>query len=188
MFDVLENLQDYGLYMAITVSVLFIAFSGIFFGVTYYVMDITATSLMASDCVIENNLLMDNCQDLFSFAVYPFLALREVLVRVSFFFIFGLTIAMLMLGYRSGKSPAMMGIIVAFTAGLTYLAILLSNMYRTLIDNAVVRVMMTEFTVYNKIMLMFPWFTFFLGIFALALGIVNFQRTIVNNADDEQSY
>ena len=181
MFEQLDNLKKYGIFLAVLICIGFIACSGIFFGITYLVLDTTQTSFESMDCVIENNTLVGSCQDLWDMSLYPFLALKEVLIWLSFFFIFGLVIALLILGYYSGKSPVLMGMMVVFIGGITYLGIELSNIYGTMLENEVFRSMMVDFTVYNKIMLNFPWFCFFVGLFAVILSIVNFQRTIVNN-------
>jgi hypothetical protein len=151
-------------------------------------MDITQTNFESVDCVIENNTLVTSCQDLWDMALYPFLNLKEVLIWFSYFFIFGLVISLLILGYHSGKSPVLMGLMVAFIGGITYLGIELSNIYRTMLENDIFRVMMTEFTVYNKIMLNFPWFCFFVGVFSILLSIVNFQKTLVNEDKQELNY
>ena len=188
MLEALDNLENKGIYLAILTCVVFIAFSGIFFGITYFVLDVTNDALLTTDCVIENNVMVGSCQELFSLSIYPFLALKEILIWASFFFIFGLVIAMLILGYRSGSSPIMLGIMICFVGGLTYLGILLSNMYRTLLEQEIFRTMMLEFTVYNKIMVNFPWFIFFIGLFSVILGIVNFQKTSVNTPEGELNY
>jgi len=188
MIEALENFENKGVYVAIFISIFFIFISGLFFGLVYFVMDTTNTSLLVNDCVIDNNTLVSSCQDLFSLGVYPFLALRSILIWASFFFIFGLVIAMLVLGYRSGSSAVTLGIMVTFVGGLTYLGVLLSNVYRDLIGQAVFRSMMTPFTVYNNIMINFPWFVFFVGLFSVILGIVNFQKSSINTPEGELNY
>ena len=188
MIEVLDDLKKYGIFVAVLICIGFIACSGIFFGITYYIMDTTQTSFESMDCVIDNNTLVTSCQDLWDMSLYPFLALKEILIWFSYFFIFGLVIAMLILGYHSGKSPVLMGMMVVFIGGVTYLGIELSNMYRTMLENDMFRAMMVDFTVYNKIMLYFPWFCFFVGLFAVILSIVNFQRTIVNVEDKNLDY
>jgi hypothetical protein len=188
MLEILDDLENKGIYLSLLIAIGVIAMSGLFFGVTYFIMDSTHTALLTTDCVIDNNTLVDSCQDLFSLGLYPFLALRSVFIWGSFLFMFGLVFAMLILGYRSGSSPILLGVMVTFVAGITYLAIMLSNMYRTLVEIEVFRNMMVSFTVYNKIMLNFPWFVFFIGLFAVILGIVNFQKTSINTPDGEISY
>jgi len=188
MLEELENLKDKGIYVSVAICIIFIFMSGLFFGVIYYLMETTHNALLAHDCSIDNNTLVSSCQDLFNLAIYPFLALRELLVWASFFFIFGLVIALLLIGYRSGSSPITLGIMVIFTGGMTYFSILLSNAYRTLIEQETFRLMMVDFTVYNNIMINFPWFTFFISIFAVLLGIINFQKTSVNTPEGELDY
>jgi len=188
MLEALENFQQKGIYISVLTSIVFIFLSGLFFGFTYYIMDTTHTAFQSADCVIVDNALVGSCQDLFSIALYPFLVLKSVLIFSSFFFIFGLVLAMLILGYRSGSSPVLIGLNICFVGLLTYGAILMSNIYRMLIGDAVIRSMLVEFTVYNKIMLNFPIFTFFVGLFSVMLGIVNYQKSSVNTPEGEQLY
>jgi|LGOV01.1.fsa_nt_gb hypothetical protein len=180
MTDFIEEAFQKGIFVAILFSILFIFASGVFLGVVYFTMETTNNALLAHDCVIVDNSLVSSCQDLWSISFYPFLALRSVLVYASYFVIFGSVLAILLLGYKSGKSPAMLGIMVAFTVGMTYLGIILSNAYRSFLSNEVVYTMMLPFTVYNRIMLFFPWFCFIVCLMGLTLGVVNFQRTPVN--------
>lgn len=180
MFETLDDLWQYGSLIMIVVSIIFIALSGVLFGFTYYTMGVVQTSFEANDCVIENNILVGSCQDLWGMSVYPFLNLKDILIWFSFFFIFSLVIGMLLFGYQSGKSPILMGLLIVFVMVITYLGIEMSNMYRTMLENDLLRSMMTEFTVYNQIMLNFPYFCFIIGLFAVMLSIVNYQRTKVN--------
>ena len=188
MFDDWESVREYGSFAIIIVSFIMIAISGLGFGVLYFTMDTTMTSLQSNNCIINNNTLVSNCQDLFSLSFYPFLALKDVLIWFSIFFMFSLVLGMLLLGYQSGKSPILMGASVVFTIVITYMAIIIANMYRTLIENGVVRSMLTNFTVYNKIMLNFPWFVFAVGLFAVMLGFVNYQKIHVNEDKEALNY
>lgn len=190
MFEWLDDIRDYGGLTLVVVSLMAIFISGIFFGVTYYIMDVTEDAFKANDCVIENNVYVGSCQDLWSLSVYPFLALRELLVWFSFFFIFALVLGMLIVGYQSGKSPVLLGLLIVFIIVITYLGIEISNVYRSMIEVEIFRNMMLEFTVYNRIMLNFPWFSFFVGTLSVLLSIVNYQRTNVNrpSSRDELNY
>lgn len=188
MFDALDNIKQYGSITLVIISLFAIFVSGLFFGITYYVMDNLDTELQAVDCIIEDNLYVESCQELFALSLYPFLALRELLVWMSFFFIFALVLGMLITGYQSGKSPALLGVLVTLVIVITYLGIELSNVYRTMLDNDIFRSMMVEFTVYNKIMLNFPWFAFFVGLFAIILSVVNYQKVNVNESVETLSY
>lgn len=190
MFKDLEEIWNKGIYVIMIACIIYIFLIGLFFGFTYYVMDTTHNALLATDCVIENNTLVGSCQDLWSLALYPFLALKTILVWVSYFAIFGLVLAILLVGYRSGSSPTGLGIMFIFTGGATYLGLLLSNAYRSLLTNEIAYNIMVPFTVYNKIMLYFPWFCFVVCLMGFVLGVINFQATPVNKASnlDELNY
>ena len=188
MFESFEEYIDYGMVMVILFSIISIAVSGIWFGFIYFTMDSVHTAFLSTDCVINDNTLVSSCQELFELALYPFLALKDIVVWVSFFFIFALVLGMLVLGYKSGKSPVLMGYLVVIIIVMTYLSIHISNIYRELISNSVFRDMMVEFTVYNQIMLNFPWFVFIITIMATLMGIVNFQKSSVNSSNDDLNY
>jgi len=188
MLESLEDSKRFGSMVFIAVALIFMCLSGVFFGVVYYGMDQTNTALQSANCTIDNNSLVSNCQELFSYSFYPVLALRSLLVWFSYFFIFGLVISMLVIGYKSGSSPVLMGVNVIFTILFTYGAIEISNVYRVMLDNDLFRSMMLEFVVYNKIMVYFPWFTFMICLAALGLGIVNFQKAVVNEDPDINNY
>lgn len=186
MFESFEDYKDKGIVMAVGLSVIAIAVSGIFFAILYFALDSTNTALQASDCVIENNTLVSSCQDLFQLSIYPFLALKDVLVWVSFLFIFALVLGVLVLGYRSGQSPVLMGYLVAIIIAMTYISIHIANIYRDLLSNPVFLSMMTGFVAYNRIMLNFPWFVFIITLMATLLGVVNYQKTKVNKFSDRE--
>lgn len=171
--------------MIIAVSMLLIFMSGIFFAISYFVMAAAEQGFLDNDCVINNNVYVDSCQELWELTVLPFLALRYIIVYASYFFIFGQVFAMLVIGYRSGKSPAMAGFLLLVISFFTYASVLLSNVYRTMVEVGPFREMMLPFTVYNKIMLYFPWFMFVISLSSVMLAIVNFQRTRVNKVEDQ---
>ena len=114
----------------------------------------------------------------------PFLALRYILIYASYFLIFGNVFAMLVIGYRSGKSPAMAGFLILVISFFVYASILLSNIYRRMLEVVVFRDIMLPFTVYNTIMLYYPWFIFIISLSSIMLAIVNWQRTKVNSIED----
>lgn len=186
MLDMIDNVKRYGGITLVILSILAIFASGIFFGITYFVMDVTHDGFLAQNCTIEGNVYVNSCQDLWSLSVYPFLALREILVWFSFFFIFALVLGMLVVGYQSGKSPVLLGVLIVFIVVLTYIGIEISNIYRTMLEITAFRNIMLPFTIYNKIMLNFPWFCFFVGLLSVLLSIVNYQRTNVNKATPEE--
>ena len=188
MLDLIDQVQNRGSLTVIIFSILLLFMSGIFFGITYFVMESVETGLQGVDCDIPNNVYVTNCQELFELSFYPVLALRELLVWISFFFMFAIVLGMLILGYRAGKSPVLLGILIVFVITFTYLSIELANVYRTMIESAVLRNMLTEFTVYNQIMLNFPWFIFIISLLSVLLSVVNYQRTKINSSREVLDY
>ena len=188
MFDAFDDIATKGSLTVVILSILAIFLSGIFFGATYYVMDTVEDAFRASDCTIENNVYVDSCQELWELSLYPFLALKELLVWASFFFLFALTLGMLVLGYKAGKSPVLLGLLIMFVIVMTYGAIEISNIYRTMLETDIFRTMMVNFTVYNKVMMNFPWYIFIVSLMSVMLSLVNFQRTRTNNPQEELDY
>jgi hypothetical protein len=169
-------------------GMLMIFISGLFMGVTYFVMDYTEEQFRGMDCEIENNIYFDNCQDMFELSVYPFFMLKNIIVWFNYFFIFALILGMLVVGYNAGKSPVLIGMLLIFCIFITYVSIELSNAYRTMIENPLFYSMMTEFTIYNKIMLNFPAFIGIISILSVLLSITNFQKARVNNPTSDLDY
>lgn len=163
-----------------------IAASGVGMGFIYYFMDVTDSHMQTISCTINNNVFVSSCQELFDLSLYPFLALKNIIVIFSAIFILILTVGVLTLGYQSGKQPWTIGILVLGCGLLTYLGNLLANMYIRLLENTIIYTMMLEFSVYNKVMLNFPWFIFIVSIFSVMLSIVNYQRTSVNRPTTQE--
>lgn len=167
---------------------IFIAVSGLIFAGIYFFLDTTQTALQGVNCDLTGNAFADNCQELFTMVLYPFLAAKSIFIYLSYFSIFILVLGMLLVGYNSGQKPWMMGILVLVEIALTYGAIWISNIYRTLLNNEVIRDALIPFTVYNKIMVNFPWFVFVVSLFSIAIGLVNWQRSRVNTSTGELDY
>jgi len=181
-------MMEYGNIGVLLISIVMIAISGLGFGFIYFMMDQTQTAFESNDCVIENNGIVSSCQDLWELSLYPFLEMKDILIWISFFFIFTLTLSMLLLGYMSGFKPITIGLLAFAELLITYGSLYVANIYRTLIENVVVRDMMLPFNVYNKIMMNFPWFVFIISLFSIALGIVNWQRTRTNSSTSDLDY
>ena len=184
MFDP-KNISSKSSIMVIAISMLMIFSTGVFFGIMYFVMEAAEDGFKENDCDINNNLYFESCQEMWELSVYPFLSLRYIIVYASYFFIFGNVFAMLVIGYRSGQSPAMAGMLMLIISLFTYASILLSNVYRTMTEVVMFREMMLPFTVYNRVMFYFPWFMFVVSLSSIMLAIVNWQRTEVNSVDDQ---
>ncbi len=171
--------------VVIALSMFMIFMSGILFGITYFALEATEAGFLENDCIISNNVYVETCQELWELSVLPFLALRYILVYASYFFIFGNVFAMLVIGYRSGKSPAMAGFLILVISFFTYASILISNIFRRMLEVDLFREIMLPFTVYNQIMLYYPWFIFIISLSSIMLAIVNWQRTKVNSIEDQ---
>ena len=167
---------------------IFIAVSGLFFAIAYFVLDTTQTAFEGMDCDLTGNAFGDTCQDLFELVLYPALAFKSILIYLSYFSIFILVLGMLLVGYNSGTKPWMMGILVLVEVALTYGSIYIANIYRLLLENDVIRQALIPFPVYNKIMMNFPWFVFVVSLFSIAIGIVNWQRARTNTDQGELDY
>jgi hypothetical protein len=169
-------------------GLIMIAISGLFFALIYFFMNTIQNGLLATNCTIEGNVFFDDCQGMWTLVVYPFLNLKIVLVYLSFFSIFILTIGMLLMGYQSGTKPYFLGVYALVELLIVYGSIHVANIYRTLLENEVIRNAMIQFDVYNTIMLYFPWFVFIISLFSLILGIVNWQKSPTNKVTDELDY
>jgi len=174
--------------MLVVTGIILIAVSGLLFSGMYFFMDTVQNGLLSTDCTIQGNAFFDDCQEMFALAVYPFLNLKTVLVYLSFFSIFILTIGMLLIGYQSGTKHSLMGVLILIEIVIVYGAIEIANIYRTLLDNSVIQSAMIPFGVYNTVMLYFPWFVFIISLFSIALGIVNWQQSPVNRVNEELDY
>jgi hypothetical protein len=172
----------------VVTGLILIVISGLFFAGMYFFMDTIQDALLTTNCVIEGNVFFSDCQGMWTLVVYPFLNLKYILVYLSFFSIFILTIGMLLMGYQSGTKPSLLGVFVLVELMIVYGSIHIANIYRTLLENELIRNAMIPFDVYNTIMLYFPWFTFIISLFALILGLVNWQKTPVNKVSEELDY
>lgn len=177
-----------GSMMLIVTGLIMIAISGLVFAGIYFFMDTLQTSLLSTSCTIEGNVFFNDCQGMFTMIVYPFLNLKTIFVYLSYFSIFILTIGMLLIGYQSGTKHSLLGVLILVEIVMVYGAIEISNIYRTLLDNSIIRDAMIPFSLYNTLMLYFPWFVFIISLFSISLGVVNWQRSPVNTAVAELDY
>jgi len=165
-----------------------ITISGLALGGFYFILDTTHSSLLGMDCVLADNAFGSSCQDLFSMVVYPFLEAKDILVYLSMALIFILVIGMLLSGYNSGTHPKMLGVLFLLEIAITYGSLWIANIYRDLLAIDIIRTALVEFTVYNKVLLYFPWFIFIVSLFSIILGVINFQRVKVNSTTEELNF
>ena len=170
------------------IVIIAIAGSGILMGITYFVLDQTHTAFEAVECDLPSETGYSTCQEWFEDTIYNLFNLKGVIIVFSYIFIFSLVIGLLVMGYKYGQNPVTIGIIFVMTMIFTYVGIQLSNIYRSLLENQVFYDVMLPMTIYNKVMLNFPWFVAIIGTVSLVLSVVNFQRARVNTASSDLNY
>lgn len=166
-------------------SILAIFLSGLFFGFSYYVVSQVQDKMETVQCTMPSGLDYATCQDWFEDTIYNVFNLKGILITFSYIFTFVLVLGMLIVGYNVGGKPIYMGIYYVVVIVLTYGAILISNLYRTFLESPIVYEIMQPFTIYNKIMLNFPWFVGFIGLLSVGMSIVNYQRVKVNEPEPQ---
>lgn len=169
--------------MALSIIAIFL--SGLFFSVSYYIIDQFQDKIEAVDCDLSATGHYSTCQEWFADTFYNVLNLKSFLITFSYIFIFVLVLGMLIVGYQTGGKPVYMGLYFIVVMVLTYGAILISNIHRTFLENSIVYDILQPFTIYNKIMLNFPWFVGFIGLISVGMSIVNYQRVKVNEPNPQ---
>lgn len=165
------NFSERGKEIMVNLTVMFlIAVSGLLMGITYFIMGTLETAFLSVDCLIPQNVFVTTCQEWFNLALYPVLALRTVFVYANYFLIFGLIFGLFYMGFRAKKHPALLVIHIVLSMIIGYLSIEIANIYRVLIQNEILYNMLVPFPIYNKIMLYFPQFIFFIILVSGALG------------------
>lgn len=171
----------------LVIAMFAIFLSGIFLGITYFAVDSFQTGLESVTCELPGTTYGD-CQTWFGDTIYRLLNLKPLIIVFSYLFIFSLVLGMVLLGYKNGENPVMIGVIFILTSFFTYAGLEISNIYRGMLTSEYFYQMMTPFTIYNKIMLNFPWFIAFVGLASLTLSIVNYQRARVNTPTSDLNY
>ena len=169
-----------GPIVLMVVSIIAIFVSGLFFAFSYFVIDTVQDKLEEINCNLPAESGYATCQEWFEDTIFNVMNLKGVLITFSYIFIFVLVLGMLIVGYNVGGKPVFMGIYWVVALILTYGALMISNVYRTFLENGIVYNIMQPFTIYNKIMLNFPWFVGFIALVSIGLSIVNYQRVKEN--------
>jgi len=172
--DLSESQKDF----FTNISIMFILFiSGIIFAITYFFMDTIHTAFLSVDCLIPQNVFYTTCQDWFASALFPILQLKTILIYANYFAIFGLVFGLFYLGFRTKKHPVLLVGHIVSSIILGYFAIEIGNIYRTLIQNQNLYDILTPFVIYNKIMLYFPQFMFFVIFLSGLIGFMGIFRS-----------
>ena len=160
----------------IVVFVLFV--SGLAMAITYYIMNAIQDAFLSVDCLIPQNSLVDTCQEWFALALYPVLNLKSVLIYGNYFLIFGIVFCLFFMGFRTKKHPVLLIVHIISSIIIGYLSIEIANIYRTLLQNEVIFDMLIPFPIYNKIMLYYPQFMFFVIFLSGLMGFMGVFKNV----------
>jgi len=141
--------ENRGAVMLILASIITIFLSGLFFAGLYFMMGTVQSGLEGVNCDLPGT-SYGTCQAWFDDTIYKVLNLKSILITWSFIFIFALSLGLLVVGYKAGTNPIYIGVLFLVILGLTYLGIMVSNVYRGLINSPLIYDIMQPFTVYNK--------------------------------------
>ena len=152
--------------------------SGLVFALSYFIMATIHTAFLSVDCLIPSNLYFSTCQEWFTMTLYPVLALKSVLVYMTYFAIFGMVFGLFFMGFRTKKHPVLFVVHIITSVILGYLAIEIANIYRLLLQNPQMHDMLVAMPIYNKIMLYFPQFMFFVIFLSGIIGFFGIFKSI----------
>ncbi len=162
--------------------------SGLFMAIAFWVMNSMKTAFEGVSCLINDNLFFETCQEWFAISIYPFLSLSTILIWFSYFYIFGVVIGLFYIGYKMRRHPSLLAVHVIFSIVTTYLAIEIANVYRVLLDNQFIYSILVDFPIYNKIMLYFPAFMFFVVFVSGLIGLLGIWKDKDLEAGDDLAY
>ena len=167
------------------ISTFLIFLSGLFMAVSFYVLSAVESAFNAMNCLIPDNVYVSTCQEWFELSIYPALQLRHILIWFSYFYIFGIVFGLFYLGFKTKKHPSLFAVHIILSIIFGYLAIEISNVYRTIIQNPLMFEILTPFAIYNKIMIYFPQFMFFIIFISGLIGFMGLIKGKFNEGIDE---
>ena len=165
-------------FMTNITIMIWIFISGLIFAISFFVLDQIHTAFLAVDCLIPNNLYFSTCQEWFAMTLYPWLNLRHLFVFINYFAIFGIVIGLFYMGFRTKKHPVLLVVHIVTSIILGYISIEIANIYRLILANPAMYDMLTEFAIYNKIMLYFPQFMFFIIFLSGIIGFFGIFKSV----------
>ncbi len=159
--------------------------SGLLMAVSFFVLSAIETAFRNVNCLIPNNLYVSTCQEWFAISIYPALNLRFILIWASYFYIFGIVLGLFYLGFRTKKHPSLFVVHMILSIIFGYLAIEIANVYRSLLQNELMFEILTPFVIYNKVMLNFPQFMFFVIFISGLIGFMGLIKGKFNEGIEE---
>lgn len=161
-------------FMVSLIAMGLMSISGIIMGISYFLLASIQTAFENTTCTFDvvNLYNWTTCQDIFSFAIYPFLNMKEVLIWANYFMIFGIVFGLFYMGFRARKHPVMLVVHIVSSIILGVISIYVGNIYRELLSIDVLYQILVPMGIYNKIMLYFPQFMWFVILISGALGFI----------------
>jgi len=170
-----------------------VSVGGLLAGITYYNMNILQATLETVNFTlpIENmaqaNSNLTDFQDILGIVVYPILNLKSALPYLTYFMVFGFIIALGITAYVSSRNPVFFTLHLLFTLLITYFCFKISNMYIELLTNPFINSLMTQFTIYNKLMIYLPQVVFFTSMVFGAISFINVIKPQSNFTSNQTS-
>ena len=165
-------------FMTNIIVLIWIFVSGIIFAITYFIVDTIHKAFLTVDCLVPQNVYFDTCQEWFAMTMYPFFELRYLLIFMNYFAIFGLVFALFFMGFRTKKHPVLLVVHIVTSIIFGYFSIEIANIYRLILQNPQMYAMLTQFPIYNKIMLYFPQFMFFVIFVSGLIGFFGIFKSV----------
>ena len=168
-----------------TIAIFGIFLSGLFMALTFYILAAIEAAFKQVKCLIPNNLYFTNCQEWFALSIYPALELRYILIFGNYFYIFGVVLGLFYIGFKTRKHPSLFAVHMILSIIFGYLAIEISNVYRSLLQNPLMYEVLTPFPIYNKVMLYLPQFIFFVIFISGIIGLMGIIKGKFNEGVEE---
>lgn len=154
-------------------SLIAVVFWGICFAVTYFMFASVQTTLKTINCTITTTSAYSNCQEWFTATIYPmFDIILPTIIYLNYLVTFSIILGLMYMGYQTRNHPAFLVLHIITSILFGYAAILLSNMYSILLDNALFLSVMTPFPFFHFIMTNYPQIMFFSILISGSLGFM----------------
>ena len=115
-------------------------------------------------------------QDILDLVVYPILGLKNALPYLVYFMMFAFIIGLAITAYLTSKNPVFFVLHLLFTLLITYFSIGISNTYIELISDPTMNTIMSNFPIYNKMMIYFPQIILITSIVFATISFINVMK------------
>ncbi len=155
--------------------------TGILGGMIYFSLNLLETQIQQVDFDIpfaKNTTAIDvhnvtTFQDVMDITVYKMFDVVSYIPYLVYFMLFSYIIGLALVAYLSSKNPIFFVVHFLYTLVLTYFAVILANSYIKLLTMPFINSMMTDFPVYNKLMLNLPQVFFITSLVFAGISFIN---------------